>query len=372
MNNLKDLAYIVVLFDTSAPSFCYYENKAPGTARPQQISLADFQNIVRYTRDNGYQLTLLTGEQELETPYLEALEGVDYATLKPVSKIYTDAESVCIIEYEGDDSVFKELKPGSDYNIILRLKSDYLSDLLYIIKKYSSCFKRLNLFITDIDAFPEDKLQEYGNILSAIEEVIFEYFLVGKSIELNFLTDRILLNDMNNCDAGVKHITLAPNGKFYLCPAFYYANEADSVGSPQTGIEIKNHQLLRLENAPICNICDAFHCKRCIFLNRKTTLELNTPSKIQCTLSHMERNTSKRLTDRLRKMQQFPDFKAIKEIDYLDPYELIRVNPELKRGWQYDDNKDLNNPENLTDRELLMKIHKMQIDILQHLNKTER
>jgi hypothetical protein len=86
----------------------------------------------------------------------------------------------------------------------------------------------------------------------------------------------------------------------------------------------------------------------------------------------MERNTSKRLTDRLGKMQQFSDFKAIKEIDYLDPYELIRVNPELKRGWQYDDNKDLNNPENLTDRELLMRIHKMQTDILQHLNKTGR
>lgn len=116
---------------------------------------------------------------------------------------------------------------------------------------------------------------------------------------------------MNNCNAGYESITLAPNGKFYVCPGFYQDDMYD-VGSLDDGLKIKNQHLYELRFAPICRTCDAYHCKRCIWLNKKTTFEVNTPSKEQCIISHLERNASRILS---------PD--GISEINYLDPFEKL-------------------------------------------------
>jgi CXXX repeat peptide maturase len=128
---------------------------------------------------------------------------------------------------------------------------------------------------------------------------------------------------MNNCDAGVKHITLAPNGKFYICPAFYYEDEINDCGDLQTGINIKNRQLYRLDHAPICRKCDAFHCKRCVWLNRKTTLDVNTPSHEQCVTAHLEREASRKLLEEIRELGMFMPEIKIEEIDYTDPFDNV-------------------------------------------------
>ena len=118
---------------------------------------------------------------------------------------------------------------------------------------------------------------------------------------------------------------LAPNGKFYICPAFYQEDEENNVGDLAHGLKIPNPQLYQLEYAPICRRCDAYQCKRCIWLNRKTTLEVNTPSREQCVTAHLERNASRQLLAAIRQAHKdfLPDT-DIKEIDYLDPFEICR------------------------------------------------
>lgn len=128
---------------------------------------------------------------------------------------------------------------------------------------------------------------------------------------------------MNNCNAGICNITLAPNGCFYICPAFYFNNPNDNIGDLQSGVIIKNKQLYQLEYAPICRICDAYQCKRCVWLNRKMTLEVNTPSHEQCIVSHIERNISKSLLDAINQNNILIDNK-IEEIDYIDPFDKIK------------------------------------------------
>ena len=131
----------------------------------------------------------------------------------------------------------------------------------------------------------------------------------------------MMLEKMNNCGAGDSNITLAPNGKFYVCPAFYYENEENCIGDLKHGLDIKNPQLYKLNFAPICRHCDAYQCKRCIWLNRKITLEVNTPSHEQCVVAHLERNTSRELLENIRKHGMFMPDIEIKEIDYLDPFD---------------------------------------------------
>ena len=125
------------------------------------------------------------------------------------------------------------------------------------------------------------------------------------NIELNFLTDRLYLFNMNNCDAGIKHLTIAPDGRFYLCPGYYHDKNNNALGDLNNGYLIKNQKLLQLKNAPLCSNCDAWHCKRCIYLNQKLTLEVNTPSSRQCIVSHIERNSSRVISDKLRKLSSF-------------------------------------------------------------------
>ena len=126
---------------------------------------------------------------------------------------------------------------------------------------------------------------------------------------------------MNNCNAGYGSITLAPNGKFYVCPAFYFEDENDSLGDLQKGLEIKNRHLYRLEYAPLCRLCDAFHCKRCIWLNRKTTGDVNIPSREQYVTAHLERNASAGLLKQLKPAGLY-SHTEIPEINYLDPFEI--------------------------------------------------
>ena len=70
--------------------------------------------------------------------------------------------------------------------------------------------------------------------------------------------------------------------------------------------EIPDAELLRLDHAPLCRRCDAYACRRCVWLNRKLTRELNVPSHRQCVLAHIERNAS------------LPDSPT----SYLDPFEV--------------------------------------------------
>jgi CXXX repeat peptide maturase len=94
-----------------------------------------------------------------------------------------------------------------------------------------------------------------------------------------------------------------------------------SVGDLDNGIDIPNKQLLQLDHAPLCRICDAYHCKRCIWLNQKMTWDNNTPSRQQCVLAHLERNAARDLQLALKEVGYLIK-NEIKEITYLDPFDI--------------------------------------------------
>ena len=181
---------------------------------------------------------------------------------------------------------------------------------------------RLNIILTDVETFAEADFSLYKAALGKIALLIKSCYEKKVTPQLNLLTDRLMLDGMNNCNAGWESITLAPDGKYYACPAFYLSDDACCIGSIEEGLGIKNPQLYRLDHAPLCRNCDAYQCKRCIWLNRKTTLEMNTPSHEQCVAAHLERNISCDLLQEIRKIGNFFPDREIKEINYLDPFDV--------------------------------------------------
>ena len=95
-----------------------------------------------------------------------------------------------------------------------------------------------------------------------------------------------------------------------------------AVGDLEIGLNIPNSQLLQIDHAPLCRKCDAYHCNRCVWLNQKLTWDINTPSRQQCIISHLERKTSRDLLIEIRRYGEFLPDKEIKEINYLDPFEI--------------------------------------------------
>ena len=313
------LQYLIILLDDKSTSYCHYEN-----SRTEQklIPLDALKAGIRFGMMENLMIQFVYPDYELPKEYKDVIESIDHS--KIVSSLCDDEE----LKNDADVTVYHEWTGFSygklldDKCVVLRTSKADLFEKYMFLKDVLSKVLRLNVVITDVEKFADEDFDKYKQVLHALAEHVEKLYVDSKSPQLNLLTDRMMLKEMNNCGAGDTNITLAPNGKFYVCPAFYYEDEADSVGDLEHGLDIKNKQLYKLDHAPICRHCDAWQCKRCIWLNRKTTLEVNTPSHEQCVVAHLERNASRELLANIRKHGTFlPEQEEIKEIDYLDPFD---------------------------------------------------
>ena len=159
--------------------------------------------------------------------------------------------------------------------------------------------------------------------LKSIVETMRRSYAGGRPVEINILTDLWHLTGMCNCGAGEENLTIAPNGRVYICPAFYYHNPDDHVGTLDTGIHLKNSHLLKAANSLFCSSCDVYSCRRCKFLNKLLTGEIGVPSRIQCLVSHLERTMSMKLQRMLLDEGLIDPVNVIRPVSHADPLELV-------------------------------------------------
>lgn len=309
------IQYIVILLDDTSTSFCHYTNEK---ADRRLIPLQTLKDGICYAMKENLNIQFVYPNYKLPKEYLAAIDSIDHTDIYPAEM--SDNADVVVFDslIAAKDYVFKE-----EVAYLIRTDKVSLFNEYKIIGEILDKVTRLNVVITDIETFTEDDFMAYKSLLSNLAERVEQIYVSGKSPQLNLLTDRIMLEKMNNCGAGDTSVTLAPDGKFYVCPAFYLSADGYTIGDMVNGLEIKNSQLYRLDHAPLCRRCDAWQCKRCIWMNRKTTLEVNTPSHEQCVVAHLERNASRKLLIDIRKHGKFmPGNEEIKKIDYLDPFDV--------------------------------------------------
>lgn len=309
------LTHLIILLDDTSPSYCHYEVLSK---ERKLIGLDDLKSGILFAMKENLNIQFVYPNYALSEEYAEAIESIDHTKIKPESQ---PDEADVIILTNWKDSI-TDVANNSTCIIRGSIKEllENREQLRVLIDKVS----RLNVVLTDVEGFSDNDIDSYKSLLSGFADDVFTIINSGKSLQVNLLTDRIMLEDMNNCNAGVNNVTLAPNGKFYLCPAFYYTNTKDDVGDLKTGLKIKNKQLLRLDHAPICRNCDAYQCKRCVWLNGNLTLDNNTPSHQQCVMAHLERNASCRLQEKLENNGiKFGNTHKIEELTELDPFNIV-------------------------------------------------
>ena len=270
---------------------------------------------IRFAMKENLNIQFVYPDYKLPVEYLEAIESIDHSKVIP-STCCDEDDVVVLGGWDG------EVLQGS--TCIIHTNRDGLANHLSVVRGWLNTINRLNIVLTDVEVFKDDAVDSYRNTLESLADIIVVCYKSGRFVQLNLLTDRLQLTGMNNCNAGVSNITLAPNGRFYLCPAFYYDNEEDSVGDLKKGLDVKNQQLLRLDHAPLCRQCDAYQCKRCVWQNQHLTLDANTPSHQQCVMAHVERNASRQLLAKLKDNGvTLRGSHEIEEIDYLDPFNIL-------------------------------------------------
>lgn len=224
-------------------------------------------------------------------------------------------DTIYVID-ETSDRPDREL----DAPVILNFNAGNIGSLADTVKGILPFSSRVNINLSGVDS--NFDLVGYGEQLRMLNSVLLEYIVRQQPREIRQLTDRIFMKKMNNCFAGEKNVTLAPDGKFYFCPAFYFNKDL------KLDFE-KNRKLTFLSSAPACDNCEAYHCDRCLYRNYLGTGELNTPTGMQCRMAHLEKRCSAELLEMLKKenVPGFQDFQ-VPESKYDDPLErLAQGNP---------------------------------------------
>lgn len=317
------LKYLVILLDDTSTSYCHYENEKN---ERKLIALENLRAGIFFAMKENLMIQFVYPDYELPQEYKDVINAIDHIKIIPYG--INEVGDVVVLNHWSD------VQNGAlDKNLtyVFRTTKDKLFANINLLGCLVKCVARLNVVITDVDSFTDNDFNEYKKCLEKLSDYIKELYVSGKTPQLNLLTDRMVLDEMNNCNAGWENVTLAPDGRFYVCPAFYLANDDEdyglgkskfSIGDLEKGLNIKNPQLYKLTHAPLCRNCDAYQCKRCVWLNRKMTYEMNTPSREQCVMAHLERNTSCELLRNIRRNGEFLPEKEIKEITYLDPFDV--------------------------------------------------
>ena len=325
------LQYLIILLDDTSTSFCHYTNKSH---EHRLIPLDVLRAGILWGMKENLTIQFVYPDYDIPQEYKDVIETIDHSKIVPTNA--GDADVIVINDWrEVSNMTFDATKV-----YVLRICKKDLFEQRNIVKDIFSMIARLNVVITDIETITESDFDIYKECSEEWSLELARLYACGSFPQFNLLTDRMMLDKMNNCGAGVTNITLAPNGKFYICPAFYHDGECSgkeislgevcdkgySVGNLAEGLDIKNPQLYKLDYAPLCRICDAYQCKRCVWLNRKMTYEVNMPSHEQCVLTHIERNASRELLQAVRQHNAYLSEKEINEINYLDPF-------DVKKEW---------------------------------------
>lgn len=312
--------YLVIQLDDTSVSFCHYSNTK--TER-KLIPLEILREAIFHGLKENVIFQFVYPEYDLPTEYYQLIDSVYHADIVPSSSSVYDnnkEDNIIVLNNLNSNTSIDVFK---NKTIVVRSSLSNLIEHKVILSNLLTVVERLTIVITTTEDYKDFMNEDYSSLLKYLANVIKEEYFKRHYVQLNLLTDRLFLKEMNNCSAGHESITLCPDGKYYPCPAFYFHNDNYSLGDVKNGVSIRNAQLYRVDHAPICKLCDCWQCKRCVWLNQKLTREINTPSHQQCVLSHLEREASRNLLTDIREIGNLLSSTNIDKLDYLDPFDLL-------------------------------------------------
>lgn len=302
--------YMHMLLDSNIKEVCDYKKNPE--QKNEKMTSETFRKGLNFAIENNMQIVFLGNSDN----YDKSLLINNNINFNEINDDITDNNFEKIMVYDGDNDIQNTV---SCKNCILMLDKLDIPNLYKNVKMLSEKSNRINIILREKEKWEEIDLNMYKAELNKINNLIIDLYNNGQVLEISTITDRLYLKKHCNCDSGVKNITLGPDGNFYICPAFYYDKISDYLGSLETGIKLSNAKLLLREYSPICDKCDAYHCRRCVYKNIKITGEFNIPCENQCLVSNYEKEATVNLYKLMLDNGNIESKTLIYESGYIDP-----------------------------------------------------
>lgn len=310
-------------------TYCCYDNK--NTISKTYMTKEQIEEGLNFCRKEFFRPVFVHSKSTIQIPKIPVMDEIYIEHIIPVQK-YEEAKNyfhniLCVFDKENINLPVEKLN-----NTILNIHQEdikYLSD--FVICLFEKAV-RVNVNILNLSPrFPEEL---YKKELMKIAEKMEEYINRNEERECNLISDLCYLNYFDNCRAGERSFVYTADQKLYTCAGLYAENLEPSVGTISQGlIHLKNAKLYTHKFQPICQNCDTYQCRNCIYTNKKATNEVNVSPSYQCRKSHIEREVTlwyQKRTGRGR------DRNVLTEIDYRDPIVKIdKIDPNKKTYYIY-------------------------------------
>jgi hypothetical protein len=209
------LQYLVILLDDTSVSYCHYGN--PKTEK-RLISLSDLKAGILFAMKQNLMIQFVYPAYEIPDEYQKMIETIDHHKIAPAEAKLNTADVIVLngCEFASLPDHFV----GEGKNLVIRTTlTDFFANYEKIAPFIGKA-ARLNIVLSDVETGTEKDFLLYKEKLEYLKNAVKGVSLQGISSQFNLLTDRIFLDKMNNCNAGIENITFAPNGQFYISPAF--------------------------------------------------------------------------------------------------------------------------------------------------------
>lgn len=277
-NKNKHLYFI--LSDDSV-EHCIYTNKK----QEKFMDINILNSGLKFATNNFYRPVFLHSPKTSTINYTEVTKNKDKIDIYPI-EIDSTIDNLKAYPVYNSKNINLESNKST---CILTVENDDIPKLNHMVEVLLKKFKRVNINLK----ISGDKLnlELYRENLISISNELLKYYQDGIFKEINKITDILLIDEMENCNFGLDNFALAPNGKVYICPAFYYNEPENYICDIGEDINIDS-ELFDGSKSKFCSKCNMNSCNRCLYDSKKKTGEFLVPSTIQCKSSIVEYKVS--------------------------------------------------------------------------------
>ena len=160
---------------------------------------------------------------------------------------------------------------------ILSIDREHLSHLADISERIGGYSKRINLKFTDLNQWKQSDFDMFRTQLNKLGNGICEKLNVFSYLLNGDRSD-------SSCKAGISEFALAPNGKLYPCPGYYFELPAEEIGVIDKPDTFKMIEVSMYDHSKSlqCRDCPNSQCEQCTLQNRLMTGFKNLPSDSFC------------------------------------------------------------------------------------------
>lgn len=267
--DLDNLSFLYILTSDAIIPYCDYQPH--GNA---EMSNEDIERVVDFAFANDYVPVIVTNNPN-DLP--DKVKYMVHATIFPAKNFPKETSEVGIYIpiYEPDyleQSVSNKARFGS---CILNVTKGDVRKLSKCAEILSKQFGRININKILDEPWGDEDLEQYESELRKCRD---------QKINLNVFS----ATRGRTCGVGFNSNTVAPNGKVYPCPAFYFSKGVD-IGKELTVEAIEgNKEVFDASRFAKCADCKNAVCSICPYENWQSFHDISTPSKAICSFANVE------------------------------------------------------------------------------------